>query len=81
MSFKIKDDNVLVKYVDIWNKIKEKLDIRFDSNPVYDETYIKTKVKTFNDFVSTIFSNNKVPKESIHYTSIAAININCYESK
>ena len=44
MSFKIKDDNVLVKYIDIWNKIKEKLGIKFDCNPVHDEIYIKNKV-------------------------------------
>ena len=35
--FKIEDDNVLVKYIDIWNKIKEKLGIKFHTNPVYDE--------------------------------------------
>ena len=44
MSFKIKDDNALVKYIDIWNKIKEKLGIKFDCNPVHDEKYIKNKV-------------------------------------
>ena len=36
---------------------------------------MKTKVKIFNGAVNTIFSDNKVPKESIHYTCIAAINI------
>ena len=44
VSFKIKGDNVLVKYIDIWNKIKEKLGIKFDCNPVHDEIYIKNKV-------------------------------------
>ena len=29
MSFKTEDVNVLVKYIDIWNKIKEKLGIKF----------------------------------------------------
>ena len=37
--------------------------------------YVKTKVKTFNDVVNTVFSDNKIPKESIHYIFIAAINI------
>ena len=36
MSFMIKDDNVLGKYNKIWNKIKEKLNIKFHSIPVYD---------------------------------------------
>ena len=43
MSFLIKDDNVLVKYNEIWNKIKIKLNIKFHSLPVYDEKYIKSK--------------------------------------
>ena len=37
MSFMVKDDSVLNKY----NKIKEKLNIKFYSMPVYDQTYIK----------------------------------------
>ena len=35
MSFKIEDDNLLVKYNEIWNKIKKTLDIKFHSKPVY----------------------------------------------
>ena len=41
----IEDDSVLVKYNEIWNKIKKKLNIKFHSMPVYDEKYIKAKVK------------------------------------
>ena len=37
MSFVIKDDDVLHKYNEIWDKIKETLDIKFHSKPVYDE--------------------------------------------
>ena len=45
MSFLIKDDNVLDKYNKIWDKIKEKLSIKFHSKPIYDQTYIKTRVR------------------------------------
>ena len=38
MSFMVKDDNVLDKYNKIWDKIKNKLNIKFHSIPVYDET-------------------------------------------
>ena len=41
MSFVVKDDDVLDKYNKIWDKIKKKLNIKFHSMPVYDETYIK----------------------------------------
>ena len=37
MSFIIKDDSVLDKYNEIWNKIKMTLNIKFRSMPVYDE--------------------------------------------
>ena len=37
MSSVIKDDDVLDKYNNIWNKIKETLNIKFHSTPVYDE--------------------------------------------
>ena len=45
MSFMVKDDDVLDQYNKMWDKIKEKLTIKFHSMPVYDKTYIKAKVK------------------------------------
>ena len=48
MSFVIKDDDVLDKYNEVWNKIKMKLNIKFYSMPVYDEKYIKAKVRESN---------------------------------
>ena len=48
--------------------------IKVHSQPIYDEKYIKTKVKTFNDVISTVFSDNEILKERNHYTCIAAIN-------
>ena len=43
MSFFVEDDNVLDKYNKIWGKIKKKLNIKFHSKPVYDQTYLKAK--------------------------------------
>ena len=37
MSFVIKDDMCLDKYNEIWHKIKNKLNSKFHSKPVYDE--------------------------------------------
>ena len=45
MSFLIKDDDVLGKYNKMWDKIKDTLSIEFHSTPVYDEQYIKAKVR------------------------------------
>ena len=75
MSFVIKDDDVLNKYNEIWDKIKETLSIKFHSMPAYDEKYIKAKVREFNGGIKTNFLADKIPKESMHYTYIACITI------
>ena len=43
--------------------------------PVYDEQYIKAKVREFNDVIKTNFLGDKVPKENEHYTCIVRITI------
>ena len=58
MSFVIKDDGVLDKYNEIWYKIKERLNIKFHSMPVYDEKCIKAKVREFNVAIKTNFLGN-----------------------
>ena len=75
MSFFVKDDNVLDKYNKIWNVIKNKLNTKFHSMPVYDETYIKVKLREFDVKIRTNFLGNEVPKENMHYTYIPCITI------
>ena len=59
MSFKIEDDKVHLKYNEIWNEIKEFLGgLKFFSEPVFDDSYIKTKVKTFSEMIKTLFDGN-----------------------
>ena len=43
--------------------------------PVFDEKYIKAKVREFNGAIKTNFLGNKIPKESMHYTCITCITI------
>ena len=38
--------------------------------PVYDEKYIKPKVRELNGVIKTNFLGNEVPKENKHYTCI-----------
>ena len=40
-SFLIKDDELLEKYNEIWEKVKNSLKKNFDSEPVYNEKYLK----------------------------------------
>ena len=75
MSFLIKDDEVGEKYEQIWDVIKNKLKIKFHSEPVYEYKYLKTKVKEYDGVIKTNFLDNDVPKENKHYTCIACITI------
>ena len=71
----IKDGNILDIYNKIWDKIKEKLNIKFHSMPVYDQTYIKAKVREFDGVIKTNFLGDEIPKENMHYTCIACITV------
>ena len=75
MSFLIKDDEVWDKYDKIWDVIKNKLNIKFHSEPVYEYKYLKAKVREFDGVIKTNFLGNDMPKENIHYTCIACITI------
>ena len=75
MATLIQNDSELVKYNEIWNKIKNTLSIKFHSMPVYDERYMKAKVKEVNGVVNTNFYGDKVPKEVLHHICIACIGI------
>ena len=73
MSFMVKNDNVLDEYNEIWDKIKKKLNTKFHSMPLYDEKYIKAKVREFSGGIKTNFLGDKIPKENKHYICIACI--------
>ena len=75
LSFVIKDDYVLDKYNEIWDRIKETLNIKFHSMPVCDKKCIKAKVREFNGAIKTNFLGDKIPKESMQYTCIACLKI------
>ena len=66
---------MLDKCNEIWDKIKGTLSIKFHRTPVYDEKYIKAKVREFNGVIKTNFLGDEVPKENEHYTCIACITI------
>ena len=43
--------------------------------PVYDEIYIKAKVKEFNSVIKTNFLGDETTKKNLYYTCIACITI------
>ena len=83
MYFLIEDENLLEKYY-IWDKISDKLfgikvsaDLKkeFDSKPVYNKNYLKTKMKSHGDEV-TDFYDKKIPKLDSNHTCLAVISLN-----
>ena len=75
MSFLIKDDKMWDKYTKIWDVIKNKLNIKFHSEPVYEYKYLKAKVREFNGVIKANFLNDGMRKGNMHYSCIACITI------
>ena len=55
MSFRIDDEKLLEKYKAIWTKIEDLKNIKLNALPVYDDRYVKTKIRTFGDKVYSNF--------------------------
>ena len=71
MSSVVDDAELFIKYTEIWGKIRDLINKKFDSEPVYNNKYINTKVKLYNNDIKTNFhdENNirEVPKENCAY--------------
>ena len=55
------NDNELLKYIEIWNKIKALLNKRLYNEPVYNE-YINTKISLYNE---NFHGNKRLTKRNI----------------
>ena len=55
--------------------IKNKLGIKFHSEPLYEQKYLKAKVSKFDGVIKLNFLCNDISNENIHYTCIACITI------
>ena len=59
MSLIIKDEQLLKNYNKIWKIIEKLMKIDFNTKTTYenDDKYIKTKIKTYKDNITTNFYN------------------------
>ena len=68
MSFLADDKEFLKEYTKVWEKIRDLIGKKFDSEPVFGDKYIKTKIKSYNNDIRTNFhgegNTRKVPKEN-----------------
>ena len=63
VSFFIKDDEVWDKYDKIWDVFKNKRDINFHSEPVYEYKFLRAKVREFDGIIKTNLLGNDIPKK------------------
>ena len=91
MSFLTDNNEVLERYTKIWGKLSDLIDKKFDSDSVYNNKYINTKIRSYNNDIITNFhdidnKNNKFPEKNKAYRcmslisldSIIKINKKCY---
>ena len=64
MSLKVKDKKLFKNYNKIWKKTEELLGIKSNTKPTYgdEEKYIKTKIKTYKNNITTNFYHKKRSK-------------------
>ena len=55
MHFLIEDDDLLKKYNTIWDKVSADMKNEFDSDPVYNKNYLKTRIKSHGDEVTDFY--------------------------
>ena len=84
MSFHIDDEKLLENHSAIWIKIEDFKNIELRGLPVYDDRYIKAKIRTYDDKVCTNFRCLNVPEDDIEWAPFTVISIDSllvYENK
>ena len=75
MSFLIKNSEVWEKHEEISNVTKNELNIEFHSQPIYENKYLKVKVREFGGNIKTNFFGNGLPKENTYYICIGCVTV------
>ena len=58
--------------------LKSFLKREFDSQPVYNEKYLKAKIKVYNGKINTNAHDNKIPREDSQFIYLSVILINSF---
>ena len=56
----------------LWNSLKV-IKKGFDSESVYNDKYLKTKIKSYEGKINTNFHYNNVPKEGSQYICLSTV--------
>ena len=80
MSFYTDNNEFLERYTKIWEKISDLINKKFDSDPVYNNKYINTKIRSYLNDIKTNFrnidnKNNKLPEKNKLYRCMSLISL------
>ena len=75
MYFRMDHGKLLEKDKANWTKIEDLQNIELNDLPVYDERYIKSKIRTYGDKVYTNFLDLNMPEDDIESESFTVISI------
>ena len=73
MSFFTDHNEILERYKKISEKISDLIDKKFDSDPVYNNKYINTKIRSYNNDNDN--KNNKLPEKNKAYKCMSLISL------
>ena len=74
MYFLIEDHDLLEKYNTIWDKVSADIKKEFDSEPVYNKEFSKTKIKWHGNEV-TDFYDKEIPNVDSNHTHLVVISL------
>ena len=74
------NNKFLERYKAIWEKISDLVNKKFDSDPIYNNKYINTKIRSYNNDIITNFrnidlKNNKLPERNKPYKFVSLISL------
>ena len=80
MSFLTDNNEFLERYTKIWEKISDLINKKFDSDPVYNNNYINSKIRLYNNDIKTNFhdienKNNKLLEKNKLYKCMSLISL------
>ena len=72
------------RLIQVWFKIEDLKNIELNALPVYNDRYIKIKIRTYGDKVYTNFRGLNVSEDDMECESLTVISVDCllvYENK
>ena len=80
MYFFTNNNEFLERYTEVWEKISYLVNKKFDSDPIYKNKYINTKIRSYNNDIKTNFrnndnKNNKLPEKNRPYKCVPLISL------